>query len=149
MTGVVPSGEIHPIAARFPLLADDELGELAADIRANGLRQPITLDDAGVLLDGGDRLRTCELAGVAPTFATYRGDAISFIVSANVRRRHLSKGQAAMALAKAQRFPRKISTQRKARQGRGCQWGARLEGHRRHGVCPSIWWTRCWLARSR
>jgi hypothetical protein len=32
---------VHPVAALFPMLADDELGELAADIKARGLLRPI------------------------------------------------------------------------------------------------------------
>jgi hypothetical protein len=53
-----------------------------------------------VLIDGRNRLRACEIAGVAPTFAALNGhDAAAFIVSANLARRNLSKGQQAIALA--------------------------------------------------
>ena len=43
-------------------------------------------------------------AGVEPRFTTYAGDPVAFILGANVHRRHLSQGQKAMALAKAQTF---------------------------------------------
>src|SRR5919197_525553 len=41
----------HPIADLFPMLADDELKEMAEDIRERGLLQPIVLDGAGRVLD--------------------------------------------------------------------------------------------------
>jgi hypothetical protein len=96
-TGII---EVHPLAAVFPMMTDDELQDLADDIRENGLLHPIVLDDAGVLIDGRNRLRACEIAGVAPTFAALNGhDAAAFIVSANLERRNLTKGQQAVALA--------------------------------------------------
>ena len=60
----------------------------------------IVRDDAGVLIDGRNRLRACEIAGVVPTFVSLNGhDAAAFIVSANLERRNLNKGQQAIALA--------------------------------------------------
>ena len=35
--------KVHPAADMFPMMSDDELDELAADIAKNGLRQPIVL----------------------------------------------------------------------------------------------------------
>ena len=61
---------VHPVAALFPMLADDEIEELAADIKARGLLQPIVLDAEGRVLDGRNRLAACEIAGVEPTFVT-------------------------------------------------------------------------------
>lgn len=96
-----PTGEVHPAADLFPLLPDDELAELAADIAANGLIYPIMLDAEGTLVDGRNRLAACRLAGVEPRFTTLNGhDPVAYILSANVARRNLSKGQRAMAVAK-------------------------------------------------
>jgi ParB-like chromosome segregation protein Spo0J len=53
---------VHPVAALFPMLADDELDELVADIKARGLLQPIVLDAEGRVLDGRNRLAACEIA---------------------------------------------------------------------------------------
>jgi len=58
------------------------------------------LDADGVLIDGRNRLRACEIAGVDPRFSKLNGhDAAAYIVSANLERRNLTKGQQAMALA--------------------------------------------------
>ncbi len=95
--------KVHPVAAAFPMLADDELKALAGDIAANGLRQPIVIQ-GGVLIDGRNRLRACELAGVEPTAVELAAevDPVAYILSANLARRHLSKGQQALALARAE-----------------------------------------------
>lgn len=89
--------QAHPVADLFPLLGEDELAELAADIRANGLHEPITLDVERRILDGRNRYRACLIADVEPRTTVYRGDdPIGFAVSMNLRRRHLSVGQKAM-----------------------------------------------------
>jgi len=93
------TGEIHPAAALFPMLPDDELRELADDITANGLIHPVVLDTAGALIDGRNRLAACRMAGVAPTFTVHDGDPVAHVLSANISRRHISKGQRAMATA--------------------------------------------------
>lgn len=93
--------QIHPLANLFPMMSEDELIDLADDIKANGLVHPIVTDDTGkVLVDGRNRLRACEIAGVEPTFRRLNGEDVSaFIVSVNLARRNLTAGQRAMALA--------------------------------------------------
>jgi ParB-like chromosome segregation protein Spo0J len=100
-TGDLPTGT-HPVADLFPMMTADELADLAADIAANGLRHPIVLDGDGRVLDGRNRLAACRLAGVEPAFTGLTGrDPVAAILAANVARRRLSKGQAALAAAKA------------------------------------------------
>jgi N6-adenosine-specific RNA methylase IME4 len=85
-----------PYAELFPMLDGTELQELADDIAEHGLHHPIVLDDQGRVLDGRNRLAACEIAKVEPTFTTYRGDdPLSFVISENVKRRHLTEGQKA------------------------------------------------------
>lgn len=94
--------ELHPLCTLFPRLTGAEFDALVADIRANGLRQPITRIN-GMVLDGGNRYRACIAAGVDPTFVEFDGDNIvSFVLSANLHRRHLSAGQQAAIVASAQ-----------------------------------------------
>lgn len=96
-----PTG-VHPVADLFPMMTADELADLAADIKANGLIHAIVVDADGQLIDGRNRLAACGLAGVEPEFVTLNGhDPVAYIIGANVIRRQLSKGQAAMAVARA------------------------------------------------
>lgn len=115
-----PTGEVHPVADLFPMMSDDELADLAADIAANGLIHPIVIDADGQLIDGRNRLAACRLAGMEPTFTSLNGhDPVAFIIGANVTRRHLSKGQAAMAVAKAKKFAANYSTLDEAAESAG------------------------------
>jgi ParB-like nuclease domain len=91
---------VHPIADLFPMMSDGELSDLAADIRVNGLLDPITVDKDGVIIDGRNRARACEIAGIEPATAPFEGDDPgAFIIAKNICRRHLTKGQQAMAVA--------------------------------------------------
>ena len=92
--------DFHELALLFPLMEGPAFDELVADIKANGLQQAITLLD-GRILDGRNRFRACEAAGIEPKFKTYEGgDPLRFIVSANLHRRHLDTGQRAMIAAR-------------------------------------------------
>ena len=96
------SYELHPLCTLFPRVTGAEFDGLVADIKANGLRQPIVLH-GGMILDGGNRYRACVEAGVEPVFQEFQGDnLVSFVLSANLHRRHLSAGQQAAIVASAQ-----------------------------------------------
>ena len=86
----------------FPRMGETDFAALRDDIKANGLLNPITLHD-GMILDGGNRYRACLEAGVEPRFEDFDGDSIvSFVLSSNFHRRHLSAGQQALIVAQAQ-----------------------------------------------
>jgi hypothetical protein len=63
----------------------------------------------GMLIDGRNRREACALAGVMPHTVELNGqDPVAFILSTNVARRHLTKGQRAMATARLYPDPAKI-----------------------------------------
>ncbi len=94
--------ELHPLCTLFPRLEGNEFESLCADIKANGLRNPIVIHE-GMILDGGNRYRACVESGVEPEFIEFRGsNIVSFVLSANLHRRHLSPGQQAAIVSSAQ-----------------------------------------------
>jgi len=97
---------VHPAAAVFPMLADEELRDLADDIKHNGLIYDIVLDKTGAIVAGRNRFAACKLAGVEPRFMTLPDDAdpVAYVLSENLQRRHMSAGQRAMAAARARLF---------------------------------------------
>ncbi len=84
----------HPAADMFPMLEPGEMAELAEDIKARGLIEAIVLDADGLIVDGRNRLEACGIAGVEPRFVEYMcSDVIGYIISKNLKRRHLTPGQ--------------------------------------------------------
>ena len=105
------------------------LQALADDIREHGQREPVVLFH-GAVLDGRNRLRACELAGVEPQFVT-RDDAdvgdspAAFVLSLNLLRRHLDESQRAMVGARSKPL---FEAESSARQ-RGGQGGILLRAN--------------------
>jgi ParB/Sulfiredoxin domain len=96
----------HPICLLMPSADEDELQNLTDDIRAHGLLDPIVLFENRIL-DGRNRAAACEIAGVAPRYVEFEGareDALMFVVSHNLKRRHLTKQAIADTLVEAEDF---------------------------------------------
>jgi len=91
----------HEVSNLFPLMSDEELDELADDIQENGLKEAICIHD-GKIIDGRNRYLACERAGVEPHYQEWdgQGSLVSFVVSLNLKRRHLSESQRAMVAGK-------------------------------------------------
>jgi hypothetical protein len=98
--------ESHPAAAAFPLMVGRDYAELVDDIKRNGLRDDIVRFPGRkrtlvVILDGRNRFRACLDAGVQPRFVDFDGDdPFAFVISANLRRRHMNESQRALVAAR-------------------------------------------------
>lgn len=91
--------KFHPYAEIFPMIDDGDFDRLADDIKQHGLREKIWTYE-GQILDGRNRYLACLAAKVEPLFREYDGDdALGFVLSLNVHRRHLTDSQRAMAAA--------------------------------------------------
>jgi hypothetical protein len=96
----------HPICLLMPSADEDELQNLTDDIRSHGLLDPIVLFENRIL-DGRNRAAACESAGVAPLYVEFQGareEALMFVVSHNLKRRHLTKQAIADTLVEAEDF---------------------------------------------
>jgi len=116
--------KFHPLADMFPLMEGDEFDALVADIKANGVREPITIFE-GKILDGRNRYRACVLLGIEPRFQEHRagcahvGDPAAYVISMNIHRRHLTAEQkrdliAKLIEAQPEKSDRQIAKQAKA-----------------------------------
>ncbi|MBT3381167.1 MAG: ParB N-terminal domain-containing protein [Lentisphaerae bacterium] len=100
--------EPHPLSNLLPMMSEDELKKLRADILEVGLKEPIMLFE-GKILDGRNRYRACQDLGVEPTFEEFDGtadEALDYVLAKNVQRRQLSGSQRAIV---ALRFLDQIS----------------------------------------
>jgi len=97
---------VHPAAEILPLLKPDRLQELADDIAAVGLRNPVQIwqdhEKTDWLLDGRNRALACEIVGITPNAEYYEGDdPLDFVISEGLYRRDLTTGQRASVAVKA------------------------------------------------
>jgi hypothetical protein len=107
----------HPAALIFPMMGDTDLQELAEDIKANGLHDPIVLLDE-MVLDGRNRLAACKLAGCEPSFVSATVDSpVHYVISKNLHRRHLTASQRAAIGAEMMPMLREEARQRQVQGG--------------------------------
>jgi N6-adenosine-specific RNA methylase IME4 len=90
----------HPLANIFPLIEGDEFDRLVVSIKISGQRDAIIVHE-GMVLDGRNRQRACEAAGIAPRYESFTGDnPLAYVIDKNLRRRHLDESQRADAAAR-------------------------------------------------
>jgi hypothetical protein len=111
--------KVHPAADVFPMMSDEELQKLGEDIKANGLKVPLSFCwvESGtpaahrVLIDGRNRLDAMERVGISlkplrsglpgsfrgkeTANIVIDGDPVAHIIGLNIHRRHLTKQQQA------------------------------------------------------
>jgi hypothetical protein len=99
---------VYPAADIFPMMTDEALDDLAADIRVNGLLYPVMLDATGEVLIDGRKSPGCMRSrrrGASLRTLTRRHDPEAYIIATNVERRHLTAGQRASNCGSMRRFP--------------------------------------------
>lgn len=89
----------HKLAEYFPILEGDEFEQLKQDIKDNGQLEPIVIYEDSIL-DGVNRWRAIDElnktnnTNIQVKTKAYKGnDPRSFVISANIKRRHLNPGQ--------------------------------------------------------
>lgn len=107
----------HPYADLFPLIEGESFTELVADVKANDLHEKIDVW-GGAILDGRNRYLAALAAGLidaddGPDRGKYfrrfmpevDGDPLAYVISKNLRRRHLDESQRAMVAARLSTMP--------------------------------------------
>lgn len=94
----------HPFADLFPMMGPADEAELRASMTLRGWdrRFPVILF-GGKILDGRNRYGVACSMGLDPTFEVFKGDdddALSYVLAANLARRHLSTSQRAMVASR-------------------------------------------------
>lgn len=110
--------QFHDVANIFPMMSDDEFNELKRDIQANGQIMPIwVLDDK--IVDGRNRYQACIELEIEPLYQNVPGHPdmaalLTFVISLNEKRRHLTSGQKAFVALEVERI---LAEEAKKRQG--------------------------------
>src|SRR5215472_4829385 len=103
----VPTLDLHPFCEIIPPCTEAQFKELKEDIRKNGLQVPIKTFESKIL-DGRNRYEICvELENDGhpvefkrEPFLGSAKEALAYVISANVKRRHLSASQRALIVAR-------------------------------------------------
>lgn len=119
----------HPVADIFPMMSAAEFDALKADIAANGLLEAVWLHPDGRILDGRNRYRACCDLGITPHFRAYAGRLdtsylVQFVLSLNLKRRHLDSGQRAFVALEVERVLAEAARERMVAGGIARQQGS-------------------------
>lgn len=88
--------QLHEYAKFFPPMEGDEFKALCQDVKEHGLHHPIVTKD-NLILDGVNRARACDETGTRPKYEEFNGgNALEYVISQNVLRRHLTASQRAI-----------------------------------------------------
>lgn len=90
----------HKYADMFPMMDDKDFNNLKEDIKDKGFdnQRPVILFN-GEILDGRNRQRACDELKIKPIYHTFVGteeEALQYVVSNNLNRRHLNPSQKAI-----------------------------------------------------
>lgn len=97
--------KVHPAAEIFPRMSEAEYQALKADVERHGVREPVWTYQ-GQLLDGRHRERACRELGIeCPTRECDGDDPVAFVVSVNLKRRHLNESQRAVVAKRLSTMP--------------------------------------------
>lgn len=94
--------KFHPLANLFPMLSDAELDDLGEDMRQNGQVETVKLHQ-GMVLDGRNRYTAASRKGLGVRYELFTGssrEALAWVISKNLKRRHLTESQRAMVAAR-------------------------------------------------
>jgi ParB-like chromosome segregation protein Spo0J len=118
---------LHPVARDVPAMRDAEWQPFLADVRDHGVRDPLTVQKGGGVLDGRHRLRAAQETGQETVPARVvdlpEDEQAALVYRAALLRRHLTDDQRAVLAARwneAETRAARSQRARKAGQAGGC-----------------------------
>jgi hypothetical protein len=129
--------KVHPSAAVFPMMSEQEIKALAADIKKNGMHQlPVfwtaSPKDPPYLIDGRNRLEAAMRIDInmpwlkrddgwllATNMLEEDVDPVAYVIGINIKRRHLTKKQQADLIVMARRAETPVAEKRSFARGKG------------------------------
>src|SRR5262249_16387948 len=88
---------IHPAAQLIPMASQEEFETMCADVAQNGFLHAVHINSEGLLLDASTRVRVAWALELDPPIERIDPqDTLSYVLSENIVRRHLTVGQLAM-----------------------------------------------------
>lgn len=113
--------KFHRLAEIFPLIEGAAFDELVADVRANGIREPVWTYQ-NEILDGRNRWRAAAQAGIECPQREYTGDdPLGLVLSLNLKRRHLTASQLAFVALGIEKAEAERAKQRMSDGGKGVE----------------------------
>jgi len=95
--------EQHELGKLLPAMDKADFEALKEDIKINGQIVAVCLYQ-GKVLDGWHRYLACEELGIEAKTKVWSGDPLTFVISANIARRHLTPSQRAEIIAEASKW---------------------------------------------
>lgn len=110
--------EFHPVCKVFPKMSDKEFLDLIEDIATNGQMETIKTYQ-GKIIDGRNRFLACQRLNIEPITCEWNGNGslISYVMSLNLHRRHLTPSQRAGISLDLLEYEEKEAKERQKRAG--------------------------------
>jgi protein gp37 len=97
---------IHPAALLVPMATEEEFQTMCSDVAQNGFLHAVRINNDNLLLDGGTRLQVAWALQLDPPIERIEPeDSLSYVLSENIVRRHLTAGQLAMLASEIANYP--------------------------------------------
>lgn len=128
--------QIHEVANLFPMMSDEEFNDLVEDIKAHGQHEPITIYQ-NQIIDGRNRYKACQQLGFETNVKEWdgQGSITSYVISLNLKRRHLTATQRAAIYPELAPRYEKEAEERRVELGRAA---ANKQHHGESGVSQKI-----------
>ncbi len=110
---------VHPAADLMPYMTDEEYEDLVKDVRERGFLHQVRITDDRLVIDGRNRLCASVDVGLDVGLKIHNpSDPIAYVMSENMKRRHLTASQRAMIGIEVEKMYSVIAKEKQRESGR-------------------------------